>query len=114
MERSPFSEEMESLRRELQTLILEPAPLDTSYTGPSVEQTPAMAGLPAGNNLGQQLMDASLDGIAVLGPDLTVSIWNPSMERIFGIPETAAVGRSVMEVLPFLREAGEDHGQELL
>jgi diguanylate cyclase (GGDEF)-like protein/PAS domain S-box-containing protein len=111
MERSPFSEEMESLRRqlaELQTLVLEPAPFDASYTGPSVDQTPVATGLPAGNNLAHQLMDASLDGIAVLGPDLTVSIWNPSMERIFGIPETAAVGRSVMEVLPFLREAGEE------
>jgi len=117
MARSPFSEEMESLRRqlvELQTLVLEPSSADAALAGPPVEQHPPAPGpdqtpgLSAGEKLARQLMSASLDGIAILEPDLTVSGWNLSMERIFGVPEKAALGRSVMEVLPFLREAGHE------
>jgi diguanylate cyclase (GGDEF)-like protein/PAS domain S-box-containing protein len=117
MARSPFSEEMESLRRqlfELQTLVLEPPPLDAAPTGPAAEQplpVPESDGalaFPAGEKLARQLMNACLDGIAILGPDLTITGWSPSMERIFGVSEDAALGRSVLEVLPFLTESGDE------
>jgi len=114
MTRNPFSEEMESLRRqlvELQTLVLEPPPLDAALTVSPADQRPVPEHAPslsAGEKLARQLMAASLDGIAILAPDLRVTGWNPSMERIFGISEDRALGRPVLEVLPFLTEAGHE------
>ncbi len=116
MTRSPFSEEVEMLRRqliELQTLVLEPPPPDAPLTAdragrhpaPEPDQAPPLS---AGEKLARQLMAASLDGIAILAPDLTVTGWNPSMERIFGISEDGALGKPVLEVLPFLTESGHE------
>jgi len=56
----------------------------------------------------ERLLHDSQDGIFSFDRDLTCTLWNPAMERIFGIKGTDAIGRIVFDVFPFLTETGED------
>lgn len=55
-----------------------------------------------------RLIRSSPEGIFAFDPQCRLTVWNPVMERIFGASEGEALGRSAFEVLPFLREIGED------
>jgi PAS domain S-box-containing protein len=50
-----------------------------------------------------RLIDASVDGIFAFDRYLRFIVWNDAMERISGLSSTEALGRSVIEVFPFLR-----------
>ncbi len=56
----------------------------------------------------ETLLRVSHDGVFVFGSDLVCTLWNPAMERMFGIKKDDAVGRVVFEILPFMTNAGED------
>lgn len=55
-----------------------------------------------------RLIGSSPEGIFAFDPECRLTVWNPGMERIFGVPEKEALGRSAFDVLPSLRETGED------
>jgi PAS domain S-box-containing protein len=55
-----------------------------------------------------RLIRSSPEGIFAFDPECRLTVWNPGMERIFGVSEGEALGRSAFDVLPFLREIGED------
>jgi PAS domain S-box-containing protein len=60
------------------------------------------------NMFSERLINSSLEGILAFDREFRCTVWNPGMERIFGVTRTNALGRSVFETLPFLREIGED------
>lgn len=59
------------------------------------------------------LLDAfaalSEDGVFAFDDALRVLVWNHGMEAMFGTPAAAALGRDVLEVLPFLVATGGEH-----
>ena len=54
------------------------------------------------------LIDSSVDGIFAFDRNYCYTVWNPEMERMSGFGEAQTIGKCVWEVLPFLREIGED------
>ena len=55
-----------------------------------------------------RLIGSSPEGIFAFDPECRLTVWNPGMERIFGVSANEALGRSAYDVLPFLREKGRD------
>ena len=51
-----------------------------------------------------RLIDASVDGIFAFDRYLRFIVWNRAMERISGLGSADILGRSVIEVFPFLRD----------
>ena len=58
--------------------------------------------------IAERVLHDSQDGIFAFDRDLVCSLWNPAMERIFGIKEGDAVGHVIFDVFPFLAETGDD------
>jgi diguanylate cyclase (GGDEF)-like protein/PAS domain S-box-containing protein len=56
----------------------------------------------------ERLINSSLDGIFAVDQDGFVTVWNPAMERIFGVGIKEALGRPILKVCPFLKDLGED------
>lgn len=56
----------------------------------------------------ERLLLDNQDGIFAFDSGLVCTQWNPAMERIVGIKKEEAVGRVILDVLPFLGESGED------
>lgn len=55
-----------------------------------------------------QIFEASTDGIFAFDKNLRITLWNASMERIFGAARERVLGRGVFDIFPFLRAIGED------
>lgn len=62
----------------------------------------------SGRSFLEFVINSSLDGILAFDTEYRYTVWNPAMERISGVSASAALGRRAFEVLPFLRETGED------
>ncbi len=56
----------------------------------------------------ERLLNSSIDGIVAFDGDCKYTLWNPGMEAMTGINKSHALGKSAFEVLPFLKEIGED------
>ncbi len=56
----------------------------------------------------ERLINSSVDGIFAFDRDGFFTVWNPGMERIFGVSAKEALGRSAFQACPFLKELGED------
>ena len=54
------------------------------------------------------IVNSSVDGIAAFDCDGFFTIWNPGMERIFGISARETLGRPVFLACPFFKALGED------
>ncbi|MFA6098344.1 MAG: MASE3 domain-containing protein [Patescibacteria group bacterium] len=54
------------------------------------------------------IINNSADAILAYDKELRITLWNPSMERITGIKEKDALDRQASELLPYLREIGEE------
>jgi PAS domain S-box-containing protein len=54
-----------------------------------------------------RLVDASVDGIFAFDRELRLIAWNRAMQRITGLEPEAVLGKSVLEVFPFLHEGHE-------
>ena len=107
-----FTDELESIRAQiarLQGLIQQSQAQDP-------EQTPDEAGsgsiLQSDKRLLEQLINSSMDGILAFNRDLCFTVWNPGMERLFGIGSKSTLGRHVFEACPFLKDLGEDRNFE--
>ncbi len=62
-----------------------------------------------------QLIESSVDGITAFDGELRITLWNPGMERITGLPREDVVGRSALDLFPSIAEAGEErHVREAL
>jgi diguanylate cyclase (GGDEF)-like protein/PAS domain S-box-containing protein len=56
----------------------------------------------------ERLINSSLDGIFAFDRDGFITVWNPGMERIFGVSIKEALGRPVFKACPFFKDLGED------
>jgi len=54
------------------------------------------------------LINSSLDGILAFDRECFFTVWNPAMERIFGVGSKDTLGRPVFKACPFLKDLGED------
>src|SRR5262249_42126589 len=53
------------------------------------------------------LIYSSVDGIFAFDRDCRYIVWNPTMERMFGVSKLQALGKCAFEVFPYLKENGE-------
>ncbi|HYO11501.1 MAG TPA: PAS domain S-box protein [Tepidisphaeraceae bacterium] len=86
---------------------------------PSVQSTPPAAG-PRGGGSGARasslhrdellarIIDASVDGVLAFDCQFHYTVWNPAMETIAGLPREQVIGRSALDLFPFLRQTGVD------
>jgi diguanylate cyclase (GGDEF)-like protein/PAS domain S-box-containing protein len=56
----------------------------------------------------ERIINSSVDGILAFDRDGFFTVWNPGMERIFGVRATEALGRPIFQACPFFKELGED------
>jgi diguanylate cyclase (GGDEF)-like protein/PAS domain S-box-containing protein len=54
-----------------------------------------------------RLINSSVDGILAFDRECRYTVWNPGMERITGVSEVQALGKSAFEVFPMLEETGD-------
>jgi diguanylate cyclase (GGDEF)-like protein/PAS domain S-box-containing protein len=54
------------------------------------------------------LINSSVDGILAFDRDGFFTIWNPGMERIFGVKASETLGRPAFLACPFFKNLGED------
>jgi len=64
--------------------------------------------LQAQKRLLESLINSSLDGIVAFDSDGFFTVWNPAMERIFGVSAKETLGKLAFQACPFLVELGED------
>jgi diguanylate cyclase (GGDEF)-like protein/PAS domain S-box-containing protein len=55
----------------------------------------------------ERLIESSVDGILAFDCDLVFTVWNPGMERIFGMGASEVLGKRVLDACPFLKDIGE-------
>jgi len=58
--------------------------------------------------LTDRIVSSSQEGIFAFDCEYRVTVWNAPLERIFGVARGQALGHSIFDLLPFLRETGED------
>ena len=56
----------------------------------------------------ERLINSSVDGIFAFDRDCFITVWNPGMERIFGVSAKQTLGKHAFNACPFLKELGED------
>lgn len=56
--------------------------------------------------LSRQIVNCALEGIGVLDLELRYIAWNPLMELLSGVKERDILGRTPLEVFPFLKDIG--------
>jgi diguanylate cyclase (GGDEF)-like protein/PAS domain S-box-containing protein len=56
----------------------------------------------------QRLIADSPDGILAFDREGSITVWNPGMERIFGVSAKETLGQPAFKACPFLKELGED------
>jgi diguanylate cyclase (GGDEF)-like protein/PAS domain S-box-containing protein len=54
------------------------------------------------------LINSSVDGILAFDRESFFTVWNPGMERIFGVSAGETLGRPAFKACPFLQDLGED------
>lgn len=70
------------------------------------ERVLAEAAIREAEQLNRQIVRSAQEGIAVYDTDLHYLAWNPIMERLSGVTEADILGRTPLEVFPFLEEMG--------
>src|SRR5437867_3840875 len=55
----------------------------------------------------ERLINSTVDGILAFDRQCRYTVWNPGMERVFGVGKEKTIGRCAFEVFPFLKESEE-------
>lgn len=74
-------------------------------TAPTPRKLPE---LPTNSEFSDLLVDSSPDGIFAFDTNFRYILWNPSMERMFGIGKAEILHQCAFDVFPSLKETGED------
>ncbi len=56
----------------------------------------------------EKLIESSVQGIVAFDQHCRLTVWNPAMERLSGLRSAETLGQCVFDLLPFLKEIGED------
>ncbi|MDX2216720.1 MAG: PAS domain S-box protein [Oculatellaceae cyanobacterium bins.114] len=59
--------------------------------------------------LSERLINSTVDGIFAIDHRSRYIVWNSAMEKMTGIRRHQAIGKVAFEVLPFMKEIGEDY-----
>jgi PAS domain S-box-containing protein len=54
----------------------------------------------------EQILRSAQEGIIVYDRELNYKVWNPFMEQLTGLPESAVLGKSPIKIFPFLEDTG--------
>jgi PAS domain S-box-containing protein len=54
----------------------------------------------------QKLIHSSMDGILAFDKEGRYTVWNPALERIFGINESQRLGKKATDLCPFFQQTG--------
>jgi diguanylate cyclase (GGDEF)-like protein/PAS domain S-box-containing protein len=107
--KTKFSDELESIRDKiahLQGLVQQKQAPDYKHS-PTEADEGGGGVLESDKRILERLIHSSVDGILAFDCNLGFTVWNPGMERIFGIGAQDTLGRHVLEACPFLKELGE-------
>ena len=55
----------------------------------------------------ERLISSTMDGVLAFDRACRYTVWNPALERLFGVSKDKTIGRCAFEVFPFLKETGE-------
>ncbi len=80
----------------------------TTGVGRRSAQQPPRHAAHADDRRADRLIDSSRNGLLVFDHQYRLTLWNAAMERLFGMSKAAVLGRSALEVFPFLWSIGED------
>ncbi len=94
------NEELEAAKEELESSNEELIALNEELHLKNTELTEA-------NALNESTINCSKDGILTFDNDFRVKIWNPAMERMWGIKREMCLDRSLLDLFPFLIENGQ-------
>ncbi|MCP3890716.1 MAG: response regulator [Desulfobulbaceae bacterium] len=94
------NEELEAAKEELESSNEELISLNEELHLKNTELTEV-------NSLNECTIDGSMDGILTFDTEFSIRIWNPAMERMWGISKEVCLGRSLLELFPFLVENGQ-------
>jgi len=56
----------------------------------------------------ERLIDSSIEGILAFDRECRFTVWNPALERIFGLNKLQVLGKRALDAFPFLRESGSE------
>lgn len=111
-ERKRAEEKLASYREHLEQLVEERTTelrqVNANLKQEITERTTAEDALRREKLLSERIITSSIDGILAFDRDGLYTIWNAGMERIFGIRAEHVIGKSMFDVVPFLKEIVED------
>ncbi len=73
----------------------------------AIQQTKTLDALRQSKEFAERIIDSSVDGIFAFDRSMRLTLWNPGMEQITGIPREEAVGKTAFDVMPCFLEIGE-------
>lgn len=94
------NEELEAAKEELESSNEELIALNEELHLKNSELTEA-------NSLNECTINCSMDGILTFDKDFRIKVWNPAMERMWGMSRELCLDRSLFELFPFLADNGQ-------
>ena len=94
------NEELEAAKEELESSNEELIALNEELHLKNTELTEA-------NALSECTINASMDGILSFDHDFRIKIWNPAMERMWGVTRQGCLNTTIFECFPFLIDNGQ-------
>jgi PAS domain S-box-containing protein len=73
----------------------------------AVEQQQLNKEIQRERDLSEKILGHCEDGVGGFDQDFHITLWNPPMERITGLPKTRALGKNLFMALPLLQEIHE-------
>lgn len=95
------NEELEAAKEELESSNEELIALNEELHLKNIELTEA-------NAFNESTINGSMDGILTFDSLFKIKIWNPAMERMWGVKREECLNGSLLELFPFLRVNGQE------
>ena len=95
------NEELEAAKEELESSNEELIALNEELHLKNIELTEA-------NAFNESTINGSMDGILTFDSSFKIKIWNPAMERMWGVRREECLNGSLLELFPFLRANGQE------
>ncbi len=95
------NEELEAAKEELESSNEELIAVNEELHLKNIELTEASA-------FSESTINGSMDGILTCDSSLQIKIWNPAMERMWGVKREDCLNGSLLELFPFLRVNGQE------
>jgi PAS domain S-box-containing protein len=74
----------------------------------AIQQTRTLNALRQSKEIAERIIDSSVDGIFAFDRAMRLTLWNPGMEQMTGVPRAEAVGKPAFNVMPCFLESNEE------